>query len=46
LGTRTPYVAEYDGEDAGKPAHYMLRWVNKQGEAGPWSATVTATIPG
>lgn len=46
LDTRTPYVAEYEGEDAGKPAHYMLRWVNKQGDAGPWSATVTATIPG
>lgn len=46
LDTRTPYVAEFDGADAGKPAHYMLRWVNKQGEQGPWSATVTATIPG
>ena len=23
--TRTPYVAEYGGEDAGKIAHYMLR---------------------
>jgi hypothetical protein len=46
LDTRTPYVAEFDGADAGKPAHYVLRWVNKQGESGPWSATVTATIPG
>jgi hypothetical protein len=46
LDTRTPYVAEFDGADAGKPAHYMLRWVNKQGEPGPWSATVTATIAG
>ena len=33
--TATPYVAEYDGVDAGKVAHYMLRWVNRKGEAGP-----------
>lgn len=25
-GGSTPYVAEYDGADAGKMAHYMLRW--------------------
>jgi hypothetical protein len=41
--TRTPYVAEYDGSDGGKVAHYMLRWVNRGGE-GPWSQTVSATI--
>jgi hypothetical protein len=44
--TRTPYVAEYSGEDAGKVAHYMLRWVNTKGEQGPWSQTVSATITG
>ncbi|HEY0376982.1 MAG TPA: hypothetical protein VGC87_08500 [Pyrinomonadaceae bacterium] len=44
--TRTPYVAVYGGEDAGKVAHYMLRWVNKKGEQGPWSQTVSATITG
>ncbi len=44
MDTRTPYVAEYDGEDAGKIAHYMLRWVNTKGERGPWSQTVSATI--
>ena len=44
--TRTPYVGEYDGADAGKKAHYMLRWVNTKGEQGPWSATVSATITG
>ena len=44
--TRTPYVAEYGGEDAGKVAHYMLRWVNTKGEQGPWSQTVSATITG
>lgn len=44
LDTRTPYVAEYDGEHAGQPVYYMLRWVNAKGEAGPWSQTVSATI--
>lgn len=45
LDTRTPYVAEYDGEQAGQTVHYMLRWVNTKGEAGPWSQTVSATVP-
>jgi hypothetical protein len=44
LDTRTPYVAEYDGEQAGQTVHYMLRWVNAKGEAGPWSQTVSATV--
>lgn len=44
--TATPYVAEYDGGDANKAAHYMLRWVNRKGETGPWSQTVSATITG
>lgn len=42
--TRTPYMAEFDGADAGKTAYYMLRWVNSRGERGPWSQTVSATI--
>jgi hypothetical protein len=46
LDTRTPYVAEYGGEDGGKTAYYMLRWVNSKGEQGPWSQTVSATITG
>lgn len=42
--TRTPYMIEYDEADAGKKAHYMLRWINSKGETGPWSQTVNATI--
>lgn len=42
--TRTPYEVTFDGEDAGKIAHYMLRWVNTRGETGPWSETVSYTI--
>lgn len=44
--TATPYLTEYPGADAGKPAHYWLRWVNTRAEKGPWSDTVSATIPG
>jgi hypothetical protein len=44
LSTRTPAVAEFDGPDGGKTAHYMLRWLSTRGEAGPWSETASATI--
>lgn len=44
--TRTPYTAEFEGDDGGKMAYYMLRWVNTRGERGPWSQTVAATITG
>jgi hypothetical protein len=44
LDTATPYAAEYEGEDGGKTAHYMLRWVRRNGDKGPWSETVGATI--
>lgn len=42
----TPYMMEFDQSDAGKMAHYMLRWVGSKGQCGPWSETVSATIPG
>ena len=44
LDTASPYIAEFDGADGGKTAHYMLRWVKSSGEKGPWSETVSATI--
>lgn len=44
LDTASPYIAEYDGKEGGKTAHYMLRWVKTGGEKGPWSETVSATI--
>ena len=48
LGTDTasPYLAEYEGSDAGKTVHYLGRWVSTRGEHGPWSAVVSATITG
>ncbi len=44
IDTRTPYVTDFDGADANKVAHYMLRWENTRGEPGPWSETASATI--
>jgi hypothetical protein len=44
LDTRTPYTAEFDGDDTGKTAHYMGRWVSTRTEHGPWSETASATI--
>ena len=42
--TRTPYLAKFDGADANKVVHYMLRWESTRGEPGPWSETASATI--
>lgn len=44
MDTASPYVAEYDGANGGKTAHYMLRWVKSGCEKGPWSETISATI--
>ena len=46
LDTRTPHVITFAMADAGQPVHYRLRWVSTRGEPGPWSAIVTATVPG
>ena len=42
----TPYLMEFASADAGKTAGWVLRWVNTRGEHGPWSTTVSGTIPG
>lgn len=34
----------FDGADASKTAHYMLRRVNTRGDKGPWSETASTTI--
>ena len=42
----TPYLAVYEGADAGKMAHYMLRWRMRDGSTGAWGETLSATITG
>lgn len=46
LDTASPYLLEHNATDAGKLAHYLLRWMNTRGEPGPWSETLSATITG
>ena len=35
---------DFRSGDGGKAAVYMTRWVNTQGEKGPWSEIATATV--
>ena len=44
VDTRTPYVVDYRGEDGGKTAHYMRRWLVVTSNKGPSSETASATI--
>ena len=44
MATSGRYVLPHDAADAGKSAHYLLRWVNTRSEHGPWSETLSATI--
>jgi hypothetical protein len=40
----SPFTVHYTDADAGKIASYILRWINANGDKGPWSETVSATI--
>lgn len=42
---RSPHILQFSDADAGRTAHYRLRWINAKGESGPWSPTVTAEVP-
>ena len=46
LDSATPYLTEYPGTDAGKMAHYMLRWRMQDGSVSAWGETLSATITG
>ncbi len=46
VDSATPYVAQYDGADGGKMAHYLMRWRMRDGSTGAWSETISATITG
>ena len=48
LGTNTssPFSITFEGKNAAKNVYYWLRWVNKRGEAGPWSKGITAMVVG
>ena len=44
VDTRTPYVADYPGEDGGQTAHHMLRWDSTSTEMWAWSETASGAI--
>ncbi len=46
IDTSTPYLLEFGPAQGGSMGHWVARWVNTRGEAGPWSDVVSATIPG
>jgi len=45
LIVRTPNVEDFEPGDAGALVHYIARWLNKAGDPGPISETVSATVP-
>ena len=46
VDSRTPFTIDYPGADAGKMAHYLLRWRMTDGTTRAWGETVSATITG
>ena len=46
LDSATPYMKEYSPAEAGKMAHYMIRWRMRDGSVSAWGETVSATITG
>ena len=42
--TATPYLYEFEPEDAGKTAYWLLRWVSTRGENGPLGVLVSGKI--
>jgi hypothetical protein len=44
IDTATPYLYEFEPEDAGKTAYWLLRWVSTRGEVGPFGGIVGGKI--
>lgn len=42
--TKSPYIYEFDAGDAGKTAHYICRWVDKDDNASPQSEVFSIVI--
>ena len=46
IDTKSPYTISFSVTDIGKVVYYRMRWINKRGQAGPWSNTVSAIVGG
>jgi hypothetical protein len=44
--TASPYLYEFEAADVGKTAYFLLRWVNRQNDRGPFGAVVSARVSG
>lgn len=44
MTTRPTLRTDFRAANGGKTAVYTVRWVNTQGEKGPWSDVTTATV--
>lgn len=44
--TRSPYRVSFTVADIGKMVYYRMRWINKRGQTGPWSSTISAVVGG
>jgi hypothetical protein len=44
LSSRGALQSDFTSADAGKTAHYTLRWVSTRRERGPWSEVCAATV--
>lgn len=43
--TKSPFVASFAADDAGKTAYLSCRWQTRKGLVGPWSAALPFTVP-
>ena len=46
IDTKSPFTVSFLVTDIGKIVYYRLRWINKRGQTGPWSSTVSAIVGG
>jgi hypothetical protein len=46
IALKTKSEVEYESADVGKQAHYILRWLMRDGSASSLSETISATITG
>jgi len=46
IDTKSPYIISFSVADIGKVVYYRMRWINKRGQSGPWSSTVSAIVGG
>jgi hypothetical protein len=46
IAVKSKCVVEFEGENIGKQAHYLLRWRMRDDSASGWSETLSATVTG